>query len=248
MSHRFGLPLASSIIGHAVMLLLLAVLVGRLPPVPFPPPRPKAAISVMLAPPPSAPAPIASPEPPVTEAPPPPPEPQPPPPPKPAPSVATVEPPKPAPPPPRRPAPKPPRHRVAVPVRQPPPEPRPAEAPVMAMPPPQVAALPHPLPPPPAAPVVSAGYRAALGAWLERHKRYPESARDRGEEGQAVLRFRVDRSGRLLSFAITRSTGYADLDAAIGQMMQGAALPPFPADMSASDVDVSVTVRFALAR
>ena len=53
---------------------------------------------------------------------------------------------------------------------------------------------------------------------------------------------------RLLTYALVQSTGYAELDAAIDQMMRGASLPPFPADMTATDVDVSVTVRFALAR
>jgi protein TonB len=96
--------------------------------------------------------------------------------------------------------------------------------------------------------VVSAGYRAALSAWLESHKRYPDSARARGEEGRAVLRFRVDRYGRLLNFAIAQGTGYPDLDAAIDAMMRGASLPAFPADMTASDVEVSVAIRFGISR
>jgi TonB family protein len=98
-----------------------------------------------------------------------------------------------------------------------------------------------------ARPIVSAGYRATLSVWLESHKRYPESARARGEEGRAVLHFRVDRSGRVLNYAVVGSTGYADLDAAIETMMRRATLPPFPADMTASDVEISVTVRFELA-
>jgi protein TonB len=63
-----------------------------------------------------------------------------------------------------------------------------------------------------------------------------------------VLRFRVDRYGRLLNYALAQSTGYPVLDAAIDAMMRGASLPPFPADMTASDVEVSVTVRFGLTR
>jgi len=125
-------------------------------------------------------------------------------------------------------------------------------APVVPQPAPmQTAAIPVPQPqrpPAPAGPVVSAGYRAALSAWLESHKRYPDSARGRGEEGRAVLRFRVDRSGRVLDYAVVQSTGYPDLDSAIDSMMRGASLPPFPSDMTATDVEVSVTVRFALAR
>ncbi|MGE5268676.1 MAG: energy transducer TonB, partial [Thiohalocapsa sp.] len=151
----------------------------------------------------------------------------------------------------RRPEPRPIPYRLREPVPPPavpyrPPMPAPPQPPV------QTAAIPRPAPAPPAAappgPVVSAGYRAALGAWLESHKRYPESARERGEAGQAVLRFHVERSGRVLNYAVVRSTGYPDLDAAIEQMMRGATLPPFPADMSASDIEVSVTIRFALAR
>ena len=70
----------------------------------------------------------------------------------------------------------------------------------------------------------------------------------RGEEGRGVLRFRVERSGRLVGYTLVQSTGHPDLDAAINQMMQGASLPPFPADMAASEVEVSVAIRFALAR
>src|SRR5207237_8002107 len=124
----------------------------------------------------------------------------------------------------------------------------PAQRPHLPLPIPQRAPVQTamvPVPPAPhPAPVVSAGYRAALSAWLESHKRYPDSARSRGEEGRAVLRFRVDRAGRVLNYALTSSTGYADLDASIDAMMRGASMPPFPADMAASDVEVSVTLRF----
>jgi protein TonB len=136
------------------------------------------------------------------------------------------------------------------PVRTPPPEPMPATAAPVAprQAPVQTAVIPQPMPAPRPAPVVSGNYRAALSAWLESHKRYPESARSRGEEGRAVLRFRVSHSGQVLNYALVGSTGFADLDASIDAMMRGATLPPFPADMTASDVEVSVTVRFALTR
>jgi TonB family protein len=63
-----------------------------------------------------------------------------------------------------------------------------------------------------------------------------------------VLRFRVERSGRVVQYALAQSTGYPDLDAEVERMMRGAGLPPFPADMTASDIEVAVTIRFALAR
>ena len=239
------LPLVASLLGHGGVLALLVAFAAQLPPAPLPQPR-KSGIEVLLAPPPRpmAETPSPAPEPPplaATE--PPPPEPPPPP--------ATTPKPQPPPPPPKplvhKPVVKPPpQHPAPQPVREtPPPQPAPQPAPVQtAVVPPAPMAVPAPHP----APTVSPGYRSLLSAWLESHKRYPESARARGEEGRAVLRFRVDRSGRVLNYALAAGTGFADLDAAIDAMMRGATLPPFPADMAASDVEVSVTVRFSLTR
>ena len=87
-----------------------------------------------------------------------------------------------------------------------------------------------------------------LSAWFERHKRYPETARARGEEGRVGLTFRAARSGQVLNFSITGSSGYPELDAAVASMMRGATLPPFPSEMSADDVQVTVIMRFGLSR
>jgi TonB family protein len=92
----------------------------------------------------------------------------------------------------------------------------------------------------------TADYRSMLSVWLEAHKRYPESARVRGEEGRVVLRFRVNRSGRVLDYAVISGTGYPDLDAAAEGMMRGAVLPAFPPSMTAPEAEISVTVRFGL--
>jgi protein TonB len=109
---------------------------------------------------------------------------------------------------------------------------------------PQVASIPSP----PPGPTISADYRAVLSGWLQSHKRYPEEARQRGEQGRAVLRFRVDRYGRVLDYAVVGTTGYADLDAAVENMMHGATLPPFPAGMTEPEIEVSVAIRFGIAR
>ena len=114
--------------------------------------------------------------------------------------------------------------------------------------PPQTAMAATPVPAPVPSPEASAGYRALLSAWLESHKRYPDAARQRGEEGRAVLRFSVDRSGRVLDYAVTSSSGYPDLDQSIEEMMRGATLPPFPAGMPQPEMQVSVTIRFSLRR
>ena len=224
------------------------------------------AIAVVFAPPPPPPAPPAPaqpepPPPPVVEQPPPPaPEPPPPqvveqPPPPPAPVAETPPPPKPEPKPEPKPIPKPrprpqPVQQAQQPIQQPTPMPQlPLPMPQLPLPvpsqaPPQMAAIPSP----PPAPTISSDYRAMLSGWLERHKRYPEEARQRGEEGRAVLRFRVDRSGRVLDYSVVGSTGFADLDAAVQAMMRGAVLPPFPPSMREPEIEVSVTIRFGLSR
>ena len=271
------LPLGLSIAGHAVLLVLLILLLpAKTPPVPeplatggievaFEPALPKPEVPPQQTPPaqvetpPPELEPVPPPEPPppdqpvaATEPPPPEPEPVPPPiePPPPAaesPAPVVVPPPPPMPrklavrPPPKPVHPRPERAQpspAAVP-------PQPAPAAVAA---PQTAYAPTPVPAPVPSTEISPGYRALLSAWLESHKRYPDAARQRGEEGRAVLRFAVDRSGHVLDFAVPQSTGYPDLDASIEEMMRGAVLPPFPASMTQPRINVSVTIRFSLAR
>ena len=212
-----------------------------------PPPEPQPEV---VPPPPEPPVVAAEPPPPVPQAPPVISEPTPP---APEAPVAASEPPPP-PPVPIKPAvkkpPKPlPRHQEL---------PQPSQAYLPSVPPqlpaapapspPQTASAATPVPAPVPSPEASAGYRALLSAWLESHKRYPDAARQRGEEGRAVLRFSVDRSGRVLDFAVTSSSGYPDLDQSIEEMMRGAALPPFPAGMPQPRMEVSVTLRFSLRR
>jgi periplasmic protein TonB len=251
-------PFAASIAGHAGLLAGMLLFAAQLPPLPLPQPR-AVEIEVAVLPPPPIPEAFPATPPPPEPEPPPIAKAEPPPIPEPEPPAVTAEPPPPPPPPkrvvhkppppPHRPPPRIIREEALEPMYRPPiapamPQPLPPQAPPM-----QTAAMPVPRPAPaPAGPVVSPGYRTALSAWLESHKRYPDSARSRGEEGRAVLHFRVDRSGRLLNFAVAQSTGYPDLDAAINDMMRGASLPPFPADMTASDVEVTVTIRFGLTR
>ena len=61
-------------------------------------------------------------------------------------------------------------------------------------------------------------------------------------------RFRVDRYGRVIDYALVTSTGYADLDRGVEQMISGAQLPPFPAGMTEPDIVLSVNVGFSLLR
>jgi protein TonB len=107
------------------------------------------------------------------------------------------------------------------------------------------------MPPPPrrapAAPAtISPDYRASLVGWIEAHRHYPESARDRGEEGEVLLRFHIERSGRVLDVAVVGISGHPDLDEAALAMMRGAVLPPFPPSMPQPSIVVAVPILFSL--
>jgi len=256
---EISLPLALSVTGHAICVALLILLPSTLTPPPEPPVTGGIEVAFLPAMPKTEVPPVeAEMTPPTTE--PPPPEPEPPPPPPDEPVVATEPPPpvpevpapvvEPPPPTPRRPVVKP----SQKPVQHRPEKtqaslaPQPTQPATAAVAPPQTAYAPTPVPAPVPSTEVSPGYRALLSAWLESHKRYPDSSRQRGEEGRAVLRFAIDRGGRVLDFAVAQSTGHADLDASLEDMMRGAVLPPFPAGMTQPRIDVSVTIRFSLAR
>lgn len=101
-------------------------------------------------------------------------------------------------------------------------------------------------PAPQPGPEISAAWKGALSAWLQSHKTYPDEARQRGEEGSALVRFTVDRSGRVLDFTLMRGTGSAYLDAAVGRMLTGAQLPAFPTAMTQDRTTVTVQIRYAL--
>jgi periplasmic protein TonB len=252
----FKLPLALSLTAHALLFALLLELPAPAPP--LQPPAPAGGIEVAFAPslpesekPPTPQMPVKAepPPPPVVTPPPPPPPPPPIEPPPPAPEATVVVPEAPPPPPPPR---KPTIPTVLKPVLRRPERERPS--PAFAAPTPSAASLPQtafattPVPAPARAPstAISPDYGALVSAWINSHKQYPETARERGEQASPLVQFRVDRSGRVISFVLVKSSGYPDLDAAVEKMLRGATLPPFPSDMPEPSVIFSVTIHFIL--
>jgi protein TonB len=107
----------------------------------------------------------------------------------------------------------------------------------------------------PAAPRPSAATSAAAAAtWqsrllahLEQFKRFPVAAQRRGEQGVVSMRFRMDHAGHVLSATMTRSSGYADLDAEAQAWIQRAdPMPALPAEMTEQVMELSVPLRFDL--
>jgi periplasmic protein TonB len=262
---KIRLPLILSFVGHIGLLTLLVLFMAAT----HPPPQPleKHGIAITFAPIAAQQAALAPPTPieplaPPTVASQPPEEAIPPPPDASAASVAqvpvvppeqtvTAETPPPSPP---KPAIKPKPKYVVRRQEEPQPPPTPSRY-VQALPPAASAASQYSPGPSAAAPAASVpgpdpavNYGALISAWFKSHALYPDSARERGEEGNVMLHLRVDHYGRVIDYALVTSTGYADLDRGVEQMMSGARLPPFPAGMTVPEIEFPVTIRFSLTR
>jgi len=104
----------------------------------------------------------------------------------------------------------------------------------------ETASLSQPAGPPP-------DYIGLIRARLEQVKRYPPEARRERQEGTVTMRFTLDRSGRVLSSHIQRSSGAVDLDEEATQMVDRAApFPPFPRSLERSTLDLMVPIEFVL--
>jgi protein TonB len=154
------------------------------------------------------------------------------------------------------------------PAQKPAPQPMPAPAPQLQPAPPEptpVQTEPTPSPPQPAPPPreetvvaeiaplpqpaanVLAGYEALLAAWLDRHKNYPLAAQRRRQEGEVLLRVRINREGRVLSFRAQDISDHPILDAAALSMVKRAEpFPPFPDDFPGSEFEFLLPVSFHL--
>lgn len=95
----------------------------------------------------------------------------------------------------------------------------------------------------------TADWRSLVAGRLEREKRYPTSARRRGQEDTVELRFVVDRRGNVLSHTIGRSAGIEVLDREVLALLDRASpLPPPPAEMADERIELRVPIRFTLER
>lgn len=108
-----------------------------------------------------------------------------------------------------------------------------------------------PAPPAPPKPAMTAETQAAfaakLFAHLNRFKRYPTAARLRHEEGVVSLRFRMDRAGQVLAFAIAKSSGAKALDEeALSLLGRAQPLPAIPTEFRDERLELIVPVEFSL--
>lgn len=92
---------------------------------------------------------------------------------------------------------------------------------------------------------VVASYAGTLKGWLTENMHYPRAARLDGQEGKVVVRFVIDREGRVQSVVLESESGYPLLDREAQEMIErGDPFPKIPEEMSAEQLEVRVPVNF----
>ncbi|HEY0121138.1 MAG TPA: energy transducer TonB [Rhizobium sp.] len=89
-----------------------------------------------------------------------------------------------------------------------------------------------------------ATWQSRLISHLERRKRYPASARARGETGIAYVRFQIDDAGNVISATLARSSGFPDLDAEVVDLVKRAS--PVPAPPAGVNKTITAPLRFSV--
>lgn len=110
---------------------------------------------------------------------------------------------------------------------------------------------PQPSPEPPArglnAGLPPIGYIQQVAAFINRVKSYPEKARAAGQQGTAVVRFTIARSGAVGSVNLVRSSGSEALDeAGLALVRRAAPFPPLPSDFEGSLMTLTLPLSFGL--
>jgi len=119
-------------------------------------------------------------------------------------------------------------------------------APIAQSTPPEIGRATAPSPPPISAPDRKA-FAVKLFGHLNRHKRYPEVARARGQEGVVSVRFTMDRKGHVLSFEIAKTSGSPDLDREALELLKRAEpLPAIPIAFARETLELVVPVEYFL--
>ena len=90
----------------------------------------------------------------------------------------------------------------------------------------------------------AANYGGAVMAHLQRYKRYPDDARERGESGVARLAFTLDRSGNVVASRLAGSSGSGAIDREVAALARRAS--PFPPPPPGASLSFVVPVRFGL--
>lgn len=89
-------------------------------------------------------------------------------------------------------------------------------------------------------------WNAQMLALIQLNKRYPASARSRGEKGVAHVVFNLDRKGRVVDSRVERSSGVAALDEEALALLRRVHFPAPPSELPGDHVTVTLPLRFDL--
>lgn len=93
---------------------------------------------------------------------------------------------------------------------------------------------------------IATDYRQVLFERLAAQRHYPEAARLQHYQGEGAVMFRIDRSGRLLTASMEKSTGKRILDrAALTQVRRAAPFPEIPSELP-DELIVSMSLQFLI--
>lgn len=80
---------------------------------------------------------------------------------------------------------------------------------------------------------------------LHGHKRYPSAARRKRVQGEAVVKFKIDRSGRVIARSLSNGSGARILDdAAIAILDRASPLPKPPTQMVGNEFELTLPIRY----
>jgi protein TonB len=94
-----------------------------------------------------------------------------------------------------------------------------------------------------------ANWQSKLVGWLARYKRYPRLAQEQHQQGTALLRFSMDRQGRVLSAQLARGSGFSLLDdEAMALIQRAQPLPAPPPELAGERLELVIPIEFSLLR
>ena len=93
--------------------------------------------------------------------------------------------------------------------------------------------------------VVPKAYILELKSWLSLYKQYPQQAYRLRQEGVVIIGLVIDRSGKIISHEIRRSSGHQLLDQEVELMIQRAGkMPALPDDFPRDSLELLIPIRF----
>lgn len=93
-------------------------------------------------------------------------------------------------------------------------------------------------------------YEQVISLWIGRNRIYPAEARKKGLQGEAVVRVRVNRAGKIVQYWVERSSGHTLIDAALGEMVRRSdPVPAVPSSYPGGNlIDFLIPVDFYLSK